>query len=87
MIQQAGLLTFIRTILIIVAVFYGIKLIFRFLLPYLLRYLVKKQQSKFREKGGDNRENFEDDQNKKQSKSTKPKENLGEYVDFEEIDD
>jgi len=78
----------VRTILMIVLVYYGIKLIFRFLIPYLLKYLMKKQQAHFEGVHRNKSESFQENQTGESNKSdTSKRDNLGEYVDYEEIGD
>ncbi|MCD4696569.1 MAG: DUF4834 family protein [Bacteroidales bacterium] len=77
----------LRTILIIVLVYYMVKLFVRFVLPFIARYFIRKSFSNF--------------QNQKQTTSKKegeinvdytPKkknlgDDLGEYIDYEEVND
>ena len=93
MLQTASLMGFLRTILIILLVYYGIKILTRLFAPYFMRYMSKKMQEKF---GGQFQQQTY--QNKKQQKegetvidkvpqqhkSTDNK--VGEYVDYEEIE-
>ena len=93
MLQTASFVGFLRTILIILLVYYGIKILTRLFAPYLLRYMSNKMQEKY---GGQ----FQQQQ---QSENPKQKEgetvidkvpqqhktsdkNVGEYVDYEEIE-
>ena len=70
--EHAGPIAFIRTILIILLVYYALKFVIRFYFPYYL-----EQRSMIIEKkpntGSDRRSKKDSD--------------LGEYVDFEEIED
>lgn len=94
MIQTASFTGFLRTLLIILAIYYGIKIITRLAAPYVMRYFNNKMQEKF---GGSYT------YQNKQSQSQRPKEGetvidkmpkqdqtsnskVGEYIDFEEID-
>jgi len=84
--------SFLETILIILLVYYALKIILKFSKPYLMRYVAKKANEKFG-KTFDNDPNTNPKQeegkvtidtskaNVKTSKST-----VGEYVDFEEVD-
>jgi hypothetical protein len=77
----------LRTILIIIIVYYLFKLLVRYVLPGLARYFIRKtvediekqQKSQERKTGGARAENPRD---KKSALD-----NIGEYVDYEEIDD
>ncbi|RIA09853.1 uncharacterized protein DUF4834 [Flavobacteriaceae bacterium MAR_2010_72] len=93
MLQAASFTGFLRTILIILLVYYGIKILTRLFAPYLIRYMSKKMQERF---GG----SFQEHQNQSQPKHKEgetvidkvPKQdnasnkNVGEYIDYEEID-
>ena len=93
MIQMASLAGFIRTILIIMVIYYGMKIISRLLAPYFLRYLSKKAEKRFGQQFG-NYQNPPKPQHKEgetsidkmpqQNKSSNKE--VGEYVDYEEID-
>jgi hypothetical protein len=80
------------TILIILLVFYGLKLLFRLALPFMLNYVSKKAQnhfeSSFSEAFGESpfQANKTKDKETFKSSSNKTKEVVGEYVDFEEIE-
>lgn len=82
MLFEAGLLNFLRTLLIFVGVYYAFRLIFRMLIPFLLKRMAKKYQgnntTNTQRKTGDVHINR--DSNKKKSSD-----NLGEYVDYEEV--
>ena len=76
----------LRTILIIVIVYYLIKLFVRYVLPLIARYVIRKSQRNFEEKNKPNTKkgemhiNYSPKQNKKTDE-------LGEYVDYEEVED
>ena len=79
---EAGLLSFFRTLLIFVAIYYAFKLIVRFLFPIVLKWFVNKQQDKFR-----NHANSRNNKNESaSSKSKSHTESIGDYVDYEEVD-
>ncbi|GAA0745946.1 MULTISPECIES: DUF4834 family protein [Flavobacteriaceae] len=93
MVQTASFIGFLRTILIILLVYYGIKLLMRIFAPYLMRYMSKKMQERF---GGQ----FQQYQNNQQTQQREGEtvidkmperqkssnKTVGEYVDYEEID-
>lgn len=93
MLQAASFVGFFRTILIILLVYYGIKILSRLFAPYLMRYMSKKMQQKF---GGQfqQQQQRHDTQQKegetvidKVPPQTKTSDkNVGEYVDYEEIE-
>ena len=82
---------FLRTILIIMLIYYGIKFLGRLLAPVLLKRFTKKMQDRFQQQ-------YQDPQNppqeegkvtlEKTNTSTKIKsDDVGDYVDFEEVDE
>lgn len=87
------MLTFLKTLLIIILVYYAVKFLFRLLLPYFLRYVAKKATQKMEQSFYGSRTNHSektkegkitvDHHPKNKSKTKKP---VGEYVDYEEID-
>lgn len=90
--QMASVTGFLRTILIILLVYYVAKVLTRIFAPYLLRYMSKKAEERF---GGQfqhrqtNRNQPREgetiiDKMPKQQKSSGKK--VGEYIDYEEID-
>ncbi|WP_431134868.1 DUF4834 family protein [Psychroserpens mesophilus] len=93
MLQTASFVGFLRTILIILLVYYGIKILSRLFAPYLVRYMSKKMQQKF----GEQFQQEQQHQNPKQKEGETvidkvPKQHkssdksVGEYVDYEEIE-
>ena len=88
-------MTFLKTILIILLVYLGLKILFRLAKPYLLRYIAKKAGSHFERSFG-NFANQKPNQTKEKegdisidkvpSNKQESKNTVGEYVDFEEID-
>lgn len=92
MIQEASLVGFLRTILIIMLVYYGIKILMRLFAPYLMKSIVKKAEKRFGQQFGNQPHQTNNkpegevtiDKIPGQSKSTNKK--VGEYVDYEEID-
>ncbi len=84
----------LRTLLIILLVYYGIRVLYRIFAPTMMRYASRKVQQQFHEK-------YKQQQNQSQQHTTKegeisidkkpPKKSnfgqkVGEYIDFEEID-
>lgn len=86
MIFEAGMITLIRTILIIALIYYGVKLIIKFLFPILIKKFIQKQQSKYHNPNSDTTSNSTEG-NGSTNLSQKPqKDKLGDYVEYEEID-
>ncbi len=90
--QQASLNGFIRTVLIIVAVWYAFKILMRLLAPYLMRKVVQKAESNFRqqyEQQFGNTQNQNTNSQHKDSSKEQPlrsTKKVGEYIDYEEIE-
>lgn len=83
---------FLRTILIILLIYYGIKILSRLFAPYLMRYMSKKMQERF---GGQFQQQEQQQQNRREGETVIDKmpkrqeasdKKVGEYVDYEEID-
>ncbi len=86
--------TFLKTLLIILLVYFGLKIAFRLLMPYIMRYIAKKATQKMENAFRGSSFNTEkpkqkegkitiDDLSRKKSRNKKP---VGDYVDYEEID-
>lgn len=93
-VQQASLNGLIRTVLIIVAVWYAFKILMRLLAPYLMKKMVEKAGANFKQQ---HEQQFGNTQNQYQqtnstdtdsSKNQNPrsKKKIGEYIDYEEIE-
>jgi hypothetical protein len=87
--------SFLQTILIILLVYYGLKIIFKFSKPYLIKYIAKKANDRFGQTFGSNPFNNssvkkEDegaisiDKSQVNTKTSNPE--VGEYVDYEELE-
>ncbi len=97
MIQEASAMGLLRTILIILLVYFGFKILARIFAPFLLRFVAKKAGEKFGGQfgGAQNKENQNTQQKQKEGETVidkMPSQNrpsntkVGEYVDYEEID-
>tara|TARA_R110002072_G_scaffold48716_7_gene133157 strand:+ start:5488 stop:5754 length:267 start_codon:yes stop_codon:yes gene_type:complete len=86
--------TFFKTLLILLLVYFGLKILFRLAMPFLMRYIAKKASQKMKnafrrtQYQSENNKQKEgkitiDDIPKKKSRNKKP---VGDYVDYEEID-
>ena len=93
MMQYASFVGFMRTILIILLIYYGVKILSKIFAPYLLRYVSKKAEQKFGqqfsqqrppEKAKEKEGEISIDKIPSQSKASNK--DVGEYVDYEEID-
>ncbi len=92
MIQFASVTGFLRTILIILLIWYGMRVLARIFTPLLMRYVAKKAEKQFGQQ-------FNQHQRPKESKKKEGEisidkmphqktsnKDVGEYVDYEEID-
>ena len=91
-------MVFLKTLLIILLVYYGLKILFRLLKPYLMKYIAKKAGQRFEQTFGHNPYNHNTQKGKTDDKEGSvsidltpnkkkgAKSNEGEYVDYEEID-
>ncbi|MBC3846599.1 DUF4834 family protein [Winogradskyella echinorum] len=97
MIQEASVMGLLKTVLIILLVYFGFKILARLFAPLLLRFVAKKAEQKFGQQFG----GFQNQTNQRQQQKHKegetvidkmPNQNrssnskVGEYVDYEEID-
>lgn len=86
--------TFLTTLLILLLVYFGLKILFRLAMPFLMRYIAKKAAQKMEKAFGGNTFNTENQRKKEgqntlhnfNKQTTKNKKPVGEYVDYEEID-
>ncbi len=92
--QQASLNGLIRTILIIVMVWYAFKFLMRLLAPYLMKKMVEKADTNFRQQYEQQFGNTQNQYQNTNSTDTKSSSNgnprstkkIGEYIDYEEIE-
>jgi hypothetical protein len=93
--QEAGPITFFRTIGIILLVIYGLKFIGKYIIPLLLKRAVNKAQERAQNQQNNYQETTESNVNvgetiidKSSVNNSKKKINddVGEYVDYEEVD-
>ena len=90
--HEASFYEVLRVILIILLIYYGLKLIFRWFGPMILKWLLRRVGKKF----GQNFSNFNPNAqrekegeitiDKKPKNTRKSNNDVGEYVDYEEID-
>ncbi len=90
--QEAGIVTLFRTILILLLVYYAFKFLARLLAPYVMRKMAAKMQNQTEQYYNHQTRNTTVKEGEtvidKKPYSKKPSNNddAGEYVDFEEID-
>ena len=83
------LVGFVRTLLVIAVIYFGIRLFSRYILPMLVDKGVKNMQQKMQDQQRQNRPRRPDgevtiEKNRKDRRNSG--QNQGEYVDFEEVD-
>ena len=91
---EASLTGVLKTVLIVLLVYFGLKILLRFFGPLLLKYFMKKMGRKFEKQFNQQFGGAQQPQDKKGKVSIdkKPKnekqsnKNVGEYIDYEEID-
>lgn len=94
MLQQASVTGLLRMILIILLIYFGIKIISRLLTPFLIKYVHKKAEQRFGGQFGQFQRNDQHEKPKKEGEVTIDKmpntktsnKDVGDYVDYEEID-
>jgi hypothetical protein len=87
-------MAFLKTILIILLVYYLLKILVRLFAPKILNYAAKKTESHFKQAfEGFNNQNTSSEEkvgdvfvDKKTTKKKDDSEKVGEYIDFEELD-
>jgi len=82
---------FLKIVLLLLLIYFGIKWLFRLLFPYIMRYFAKKIQQKITRSFQQQQTGFfgeyqKMDATNTQKTSQKSKKPVGEYIDFEEID-
>ena len=82
---------FLKTLAIIFLVYYFIKYTLRLLAPFILQSFAKKMQQKFKDKynqqQGNQQKEGEITIEGKNKKTNSKDHNVGDYVDFEEVDE
>ena len=94
MLQYASVTGFVRMILIILLVYFGIKILARLFTPFLFKYVAKKAEQRFGDQFGQFGKQQQQEQTKKEGEVTIDKipntkasnKDVGDYVDYEEID-
>jgi len=76
----------LRTILIIIAVYYAGKFLMRIFAPILMKYAANKMEQKVKEQFGQHQEQQEKQTPKEPIHKKKSTKKVGDYIDFEEID-
>lgn len=86
------MMAFLKTLLIILLVYFGLKFLIKLVTPYIMRYAAKKMGEKFEQAFGGNSGPAQPEKEGKISIEKIPKnkkssgKKVGEYVDYEEIE-
>lgn len=88
---EASFESIVRTILIILLVYFAFKMFFRWFGPIILKYFLKKIGSKFQQQFNPQAPTGSSGKKgevviEKKPKKGKSNKNVGEYIDYEEID-
>ncbi len=91
---EASLSGVLKTVLIVLLVYFGLKILLRFFGPLILKWFMKKMGQKFEKQfnqqfGGAQRPRDKEGKvsfDKKPKNGKKSNKNVGEYIDYEEID-
>ena len=91
MLQYASVTGFVRTLLIILLVYFGIKILSRLFAPVIFKYVTKKAEKRFGQQFGGFQNNQPPEKEgettiDKMPKTKSSNKDVGEYVDYEEID-
>lgn len=94
MLQYASATGLVKMILIILLVYFGIKILARLFMPFLLKFVAKKAEQRFGDQFGQFQKGTKQDSSKKEGeviidkipKTKTTNKDVGDYVDFEEID-
>ena len=91
-------MVFFKTILVILLIYYGLKILVKMFAPKIFGYAARKTEEHFREKFGEFAQQnprteervgdviIDKKPSTKKSSSGNPPEKVGDYIDFEEID-
>ncbi len=85
--QTASVPGFIRTILIIVGIYYAFKILARLFMPVLLRKMVQKAEQNFKQQADYQQQNQRQSHTASSAfEKPKSKKQVGEYIDYEEVE-
>ncbi|MFK5879718.1 MAG: DUF4834 domain-containing protein [Flavobacteriaceae bacterium] len=90
--HEASVQGFVRTIFIFIIIYYAVKIIGRFVFPLVIKRFMGKFEQKFRDQQEQNSPKSDERVgettiDKTSVKSSKESNAVGEYVDFEEVDE
>ena len=88
--QAASFTGVLNTILIIMLIYYGLKFVGKYLMPFFLQKVMQNVEKKFNQQTGPNHDISKEGESiidKKPIASKESNKDVGEYVDFEEVDE
>jgi len=90
--QEAGIQGFVQTIIFFIIAYYAVKLIGRFVFPLVIKRFMGKFEQRVKDQQAQNSPQSnekvgETTIDKTSVKNTKESNTIGEYVDFEEVDE
>lgn len=94
MLQQASVVGLVKMILILMLIYFGVKILARLFAPFLVKYVAKKAEQRFGDQFGQFNQRPQQETNKKEGevsidkipKTKTSNKNVGDYVDYEEIE-
>ena len=87
--QEASLTGLLKTIIYIIGFYYLVKILARIFMPMIMKNMMEKAQQNFNkhyQQGNFNQGNAQDFNASKKESNPMPKKQVGEYIDYEEIE-
>ncbi|MEO0038999.1 MAG: hypothetical protein RIQ59_2210 [Bacteroidota bacterium] len=81
--QEASIGSLIEDIFVILIIYYGIKFVMQLFLPLMARKVVEKANEQFQQQY---QQNTNSQPQNKQAEKPKETKNVGEYIDYEEVE-
>jgi len=94
MLQYASVVGLVKTILIIMLIYFGVKILARLFAPFLVKYVAKKAEQRFDDQFGKFQRKQQNEKPKREGEVTIDKmpntktsnKDVGDYVDYEEVE-
>lgn len=85
--DSASFTSFLRTLFIIILVYYAVRFFLKLLAPHLVQHVVKKAgQNLYEQQQRQQQQSYDYQQNNIKQDKPKEKKKVGEYIDYEEIE-
>ncbi len=88
--QQAGLMNFIRTLLIILLIYYVFKILAKYLFPMFIKHIIHNAEKKYNNnQNNSNNQQIKDGEtviDKAPKQKNRIDNNVGEYTDYEDVE-